>query len=49
MLYRTLERMISRGQTAGMAEKLDVFYAADRLTEQEYLALRALLAEEVGS
>lgn len=45
MLYRTLERMIRRGQTAGMAEKLDVFYAADRLTEQEYRELRSLLEE----
>lgn len=45
MLYRTLERMISRGQTAGMAEKLDVFYAADRLTEDEYMALRAMMEE----
>lgn len=43
MLYRTLERMISRGQTEGMAEKLDVFYAADRLTGDEYAALRAML------
>lgn len=45
MLYRTLERMIRRGQTAGMAEKLDVFYAADRLTQEEYTALGAMLAE----
>lgn len=43
MLYRTLKRMIERRQTAGMAEKLDVFYAADRLSEAEYTELSALL------
>ena len=35
--------MIERRQTAGMAEKLDVFYAADRLSEAEYTELSALL------
>ena len=43
MLYRTLKRMIERGQTAGMAEKLDIFYAADKITEAEYTELTALL------
>ena len=43
MLYRTLKRMIERGQTAGMETKLDVFYAADKITEAEYTELSALL------
>lgn len=43
MLYRTLKRMIERGQTDGMQEKLDVFYAADRITEAEYTELSAML------
>ena len=43
MLYRTLKRMIERGQTLGMAEKLDVFYAADKLTLAEYEELSATL------
>ena len=43
MLYRVLKRMIERGQIDGMAEKLDVFYAADKLTEAEYTELTALL------
>ena len=34
MLYRILKRMIERGQTAGMAKKLDIFYAANKLTEK---------------
>ena len=43
MLYRTLKRMIERGQTVGMAEKLDIFFAADKLTEAEYTELTGLL------
>ena len=33
-LYRTCKRMIERGQTAGMEKKLDIFYAAAKLTEK---------------
>ena len=33
MLYRTLKRLIERGQTTGLADKLDVFYATNRITE----------------
>ena len=43
MLYRTLKRMIERGQTAGMENKLDIFYAADKITEAEYTELLAML------
>lgn len=43
MLYRTLKRMIERGQTNGMAEKLDIFFAADKLTESEYTELVSML------
>ena len=43
MLYRTLKRMIERGQTAGMAEKLDIFFAADKLTQAEYTELTGML------
>lgn len=43
MLYRTLKRMIERGQTAGISEKIDIFYAADKLTKVEYEELTALL------
>ena len=43
MLYRTLKRMIERGNTAGMAEKLDIFFAADKLTGDEYQELIAML------
>lgn len=43
MLYRTLKRMIERGQTDSMAEKLDIFFAADKLTQQQYTELTAML------
>ena len=43
MLYRTLKRMIERGQLEGMTEKLDIFYAASKITEAEYLELTSLL------
>ena len=49
MLYRTLKRMIERGQTAGMAEKLDVFFAADRLSRAEYQELTSMLETEGGA
>lgn len=43
MLYRTLKRMIERGQTAGMEEKLDIFFAAGKLEESQYTDLISML------
>ena len=43
MLYRTLKRLMERGQTQGLGEKLDVFFAADKLTREEYEELTGLL------
>lgn len=43
MLYRTLKRMIERGQTDGMEEKLDLFYALSKITEAQYNELRDML------
>lgn len=43
MLYRTLKRMIERGNTEGMEEKLDIFYAADKITTSQYKELVAML------
>lgn len=45
MLYRTLKRMIERGLIEGMEEKLDIFYAANKITEAEYTELTALLTK----
>ena len=47
MLYRTIKRMIERGQTEGIEGKIDVFYAAGKLTEAEYNELIALLHPNV--
>jgi len=43
MLYRTLKRMIERGQIEGLAEKMDIFYAANKLSQVEYQELCAML------
>lgn len=49
MLYRICKRLIERGQTAGLAGKIDVFYALGRITEAEYKELTELLAEKTGN
>lgn len=43
MLYRTLKRMIERGQTAGLEEKIDIFFAVGKVTESEYQELIRML------
>ena len=43
MLYRTLKRMIERGQIEGMEEKLDIFLAANKVTAEEYTELIGML------
>lgn len=43
MLYRTLKRMIERGQTDGIEAKMDIFFAAGKLTESEYTELIGML------
>ena len=46
MLFRICKRLIERGQTDGLADKLDVFYALSRITEAEYKELTELLAQQ---
>ena len=43
MLYRILKRMIERGNTEGLAEKIDIFFAVGKLTEAEYTELMDML------
>lgn len=43
MLYRTLKRMIERGQTAGLEEKIDIFFTVGKVTESEYQELIGML------
>lgn len=43
MLYRTLKRMIERGNTDGLEDKVDIFFATGKLTEAEYTELMGML------
>ncbi len=44
MLYKVLKRTIERGgyNAAAMQEKLDVFFAASRISQAEYTELTVL-------
>ena len=42
-LCNVCARLIDKGRTQGLREKLDVFYAGDRLTKDEYEWLSLLL------
>ena len=46
MLYRTLKRMIERGQTDCIETKLDIFYAAGKISEAEYSELIGMLSAQ---
>jgi hypothetical protein len=48
MLYRTLKRLIALGRVDGLEEKIDIFFAAGKLTESEYNDLVKLLGEKTG-
>lgn len=45
MIYRILKNMILRGNTEGIEERIDVFYAANKLTYDEYNELMDLLKQ----
>lgn len=45
MLYRTLLKLIESNLTEGLSEKIDIFFAAGKLTETEYQTLVAKLQE----
>ena len=49
MLYRICKRLIERGQIDGMAKKLDIFYAANKLTDEQYAELTEMLTEKTGA
>lgn len=46
VLYRTCKRMIERGSIDGLAEKIDIFYAAGKLTDEHYAELTEMLNEK---
>lgn len=39
MLYTVLQRMVSRGMTEELLDKIDTLYALGRLTDAQYRAL----------
>ncbi|MDL2288888.1 hypothetical protein LJC32_05905 [Oscillospiraceae bacterium OttesenSCG-928-F05] len=43
MLYNVLKRSIERGLTDGMSEKIDVFFAAGKITEAQWSDLSHML------
>lgn len=46
-LHNTCARLIERGKTNRMQKKLDIFFAGNRLTEEEYEKLTAMLEEKL--
>lgn len=42
-LFKVLKNMIEKGRTEGIEEKIDVFYAAGKLTTEEYNELMDML------
>ena len=46
MLSKVIRSLIQKGETEGMREKLDIFYAASRLSDKEYTELVELLKEK---
>lgn len=48
-LYNTCKRMIERGLIDGMEKKLDIFYAAAKLTDEQYAELTEMLTEKTSA
>ena len=46
MLYRVLKRLIELGKTEGLEERIDVFFATGKLTEDQYNELIELLKKQ---
>lgn len=44
--YNLCVLLIGKGKTEGLQEKLDVFYAMGRLSEEEYKTLCGMLPQE---
>ena len=46
--YNLCMKLIKIGKTDGLMEKVDVYYAANRLTEEEYKDLASVLNPSEG-
>lgn len=42
-LYRVLKIVLKQGPVEGVEEKIDIFYAANKLSKEEYLDLYEML------
>lgn len=45
MIYQVCKKLIQMGKTEGLADKIDVYYLAERLTKEQYEELMDLLKE----
>lgn len=43
MTYKLCLKLIAVGKTDGLADKIDVYFAAGRLTEEQYMDLMSKL------
>lgn len=43
MIYKVIKRLIELGNTDGLAARMDVLYAAGKLSDTEYTELTSLL------
>lgn len=44
MAYKACKKLIQAGLTTGLSDKIDLFFAFGRLTQEEYTELVGLLA-----
>lgn len=46
MTYKLCKRLIEAGRTDNMQDKLDVFFAVGRITDEQYIELTGMLADD---
>lgn len=44
--YKLVKKLIAAGKTEGLADKVDVYFAAERISAEEYAELMADLTPE---
>ena len=46
MIYQICKKLIQMNRTNGLADKIDVYYLANRITREQYEELIALIENE---
>ena len=46
MIYQICKKLIQMGKREGLADKIDVYYLANRITREQYEELIALIENE---